>query len=79
MIKDDPKHGGNSEQGSGVSRRDFIKVTAGTVACISLSSWMLGCGGNGVSQVPGYPIDSNVYTTLERDDRARLNIRGDFA
>ncbi len=68
MIKDDPKHGGNSEQGSGVSRRDFIKVTAGTAACISLSSWMLGCGdhANGLSQVPGYPIDSNVYTTLDR-------------
>ncbi|WP_373500208.1 TIGR03768 family metallophosphoesterase [Desulfococcus sp.] len=68
MIKDEPKHGGNREQGSGVSRRDFIRITAGTVASISLGSWMLGCGdhGNGVTQVPGYPIDSNVYTTLER-------------
>jgi len=68
MIKNDPKHGGNSEQGSGVSRRVFIKTTAGTVASISLSSWMLGCSDNdnGETQIPGYPIDSTVYTTLER-------------
>jgi metallophosphoesterase (TIGR03768 family) len=67
-MKNDYPQGGNSEQGSGLSRRDFIKATAGGVACISFSTWMLGCGGhgNGSAQVSGYPIDSNVYTTLER-------------
>jgi metallophosphoesterase (TIGR03768 family) len=68
MNQDYPKHGDNSEPGSGLSRRNFIKATAGGVACISFSTWMLGCGGhrNGSTQVPGYPIDANVYTTLER-------------
>jgi metallophosphoesterase (TIGR03768 family) len=67
MISNHPKHNADSEQGGGVSRRDFIKVTAGTVTCISLSSWMLGCGSHGnANQVPSYPIDSNVYTTLDR-------------
>ena len=68
MIKNDPKPGVNSEQGIGVSRRDFIKAAAGTVAGISLSSWIIGCGdhGSGLSQDATYPIDAHVYTTLER-------------
>lgn len=68
MKNDDLKSRENSKPGSGVSRRDFIKVTAGTVACISLSSWALGSGGgdSGVAWAPDYPIDSIVYTTLER-------------
>jgi metallophosphoesterase (TIGR03768 family) len=68
MINDDLKSRENSKPGSGISRRDFIKATAGTVACISLSSWMFGCGDHdsGSAEVPGYPIDSDVYTTLER-------------
>jgi hypothetical protein len=68
MINNKPKHDEDSEPGSGVSRRDFIKITTGTVTCMSLGSLMLGCGshGNGSTHVQGYPIDSNVYTTLER-------------
>jgi hypothetical protein len=68
MINNKPKHDEDSEPGSGVSRRDFIKITTGTVTCMSLGSLMLGCGshGNGSTHVPGYPIDSTVYTTLER-------------
>ncbi|MCJ8500690.1 TIGR03768 family metallophosphoesterase [Desulfatitalea alkaliphila] len=61
-------HSGDAVQGSGLSRRDFIKATAGGVACISFSTWMLGCGGHGnrSAQVPSYPIDTDVQTTLER-------------
>ncbi len=68
MKNDDLKSRENPKSDSVVSRRSFIKVTAGTVACISLSSWMLGCNGDGSgsARVPGYPIDSDVHTTLDR-------------
>lgn len=68
MINDDLKSRENSMPGSGISRRDFIKVTAGSVTCFSLSSWMLGCvtHDSGFAQITSYPIDSDVYTTLDR-------------
>ncbi|MGD7034273.1 TIGR03768 family metallophosphoesterase [Methylotuvimicrobium buryatense] len=68
MINDDLKSRENSMPGSGISRRDFIKVTAGSVTCFSLSSWMLGCvtHDSGFAKVASYPIDSDVYTTLDR-------------
>lgn len=51
-----------------VTRRDFIKYTAGTAACFSLGSLSFGCGSNSSSspQVSGYPIDSTVVKTSER-------------
>jgi metallophosphoesterase (TIGR03768 family) len=53
-----------------VTRRDFIKYSAGTAACISLGTFSFGCANNssGTSgtQVAGYPIDSNVVTTLQK-------------
>ena len=48
-----------------VSRRDFIKYTAGTAACISLGSLSFGCGSS-TTQVAGYPIDSAVSTTVTK-------------
>ena len=65
---------GNSDQGrdvkknDGVTRRYFIKMLAGTGVCVSLSPLMFGCngGGDGVTQVSGYPIDSTVAKTTER-------------
>jgi len=50
-----------------ISRRRFIKLSAGAVACVSLSSLMFGCDGsdNTQSQVT-YPISSEVYTTRYR-------------
>lgn len=68
MANDDFKSRENSKPGLVVSRRCFIKVTAGTVACVSLGPWMLGCkhGDSGVVNVPPYSIDSDVYTTLDR-------------
>jgi metallophosphoesterase (TIGR03768 family) len=51
----------------GVTRRDFMKYSAGTVACLSLGSLPYGCGSsNDAPQVPGYPIDSTVVKTTER-------------
>ncbi len=49
-----------------VTRRDFIKYTAGTAACISLGSFSYGCGSDSSPQVSGYPIDSMVVKTSER-------------
>jgi len=49
-----------------VSRREFIKYTAGTAACISLGSLTYGCGSSGGSSVASYPIDSTVVKTTER-------------
>lgn len=51
---------------SNVTRRDFIKMSAGTMACISLGSLTLDCGTSSAAQVAGYPIDSTVTTTLTR-------------
>jgi metallophosphoesterase (TIGR03768 family) len=51
----------------GVTRRDFMKFTGGTIACVSLGSLITGCGSS-TSQVAvaGYPIDSMVVKTTER-------------
>jgi metallophosphoesterase (TIGR03768 family) len=53
----------------GLSRRNFIKYSAGTVAVLSLGSLAQGCGSGGDSAVPvvaGYPIDADVHTTLQK-------------
>ena len=51
----------------GVTRRDFMKYSAGTVACLSLGSLPYGCGSsNYAPQVAGYPIDARVVKTTER-------------
>lgn len=62
MSNEDQKKSGE------VSRREFIKCTAGTAACISLGSLTYGCGSssNSSPQVTGYPIDSTVVKTSER-------------
>jgi hypothetical protein len=52
----------------GLSRRDFIKYTVGTVASIYLGTMTTGCGSssqNGI-QLTTYPIDSTVVTTTSR-------------
>ncbi len=49
-----------------VTRRDFIKYTTGTVACISLSPMLFACGSSSTTQVAGYPIESTVFTTADK-------------
>jgi len=67
MSNDDSTKNNDSEKNSGITRRDFMKYSAGTVACISLGSLTYGCGGNSSgAQVAGYPIDSVVATTDQR-------------
>lgn len=71
MTNDDTKKGNkilpsdDLKMVRGITRRDFIKQTAGTLACLSLSSLTFGFTG-GQAQPSGYPIDSTVLTTLQR-------------
>lgn len=66
MASDDQKKSNNQEKGSGISRRNFMKYSAGTVAYISLGSLNYGCGSSSSTQVAGQPIDSTVVKTTER-------------
>lgn len=50
----------------GITRRDFVKYSVGTVACIYLGALNAGCGGNSGGQVAGYPISSTVVKTTDR-------------
>ncbi|MBF0510547.1 MAG: twin-arginine translocation signal domain-containing protein, partial [Deltaproteobacteria bacterium] len=65
MAKDDPKKSSDSKKDSGITRRNFMKYSAMTVAYVSLGPLTFGCGDNG-GQLEGYPIDSNVATTLQK-------------
>jgi metallophosphoesterase (TIGR03768 family) len=63
---------------STVTRRDFIKYTAGTVAYISFGTLAYGYGGSEGSSttVSGYPIDSDVVTTLKKTIRPGTKFSG---
>jgi len=65
MSNNDPKKS-SQEKGNGLSRREFIKYTTGTVAFISLGSLTYGCGSSSSTQAAGQPIDSTVVKTSER-------------
>lgn len=52
-----------------VTRRDFVKYTAGTVACLYLGALTSGCGrGSSTAgmQVAGWPISKDVFTTTQQ-------------
>ena len=66
MSSDDKKPSIDSTLNSNVTRRDFIKYSAGTAACISLASFTYGCGSSSSTQVAGYPISSTVVKTTDR-------------
>lgn len=59
------ENGNESTPKNGITRRDFIKYTTGTVACISLGSLTYGCGSSGARAIR-YPIDSTVVKTTDR-------------
>lgn len=83
MITDDTRlssDANSSGKSSGVTRREFIKVSAGTVACISLSPMFFGCGSTGRgTPVAGYPIDSEVSTTLLKTVKLNQSFSGSIA
>ena len=65
MAIDDPTEKIDPTFSNNISRRRFIEVSAGAIACVSLSPLMFGCGNSTQSQA-GYPISSEVYTTRQR-------------
>jgi metallophosphoesterase (TIGR03768 family) len=70
MNNQDKSQDTEKKKSGEVTRRDFIKYSAGTAACISMGTFSFGCANNssGTSETPvaGYPIDSNVVTTIEK-------------
>lgn len=67
MANDYPKKNIDSDKIRGVTRREFIQYSIGTVAYVSLGSLTYGCGSSDDdSPVAGYPIDVDVYTTLQK-------------
>lgn len=67
------------KKSSEVSRRDFIKYTAGTAACISLGSFNFACGSSTTTQVAGYPIESTVFTTADKTIKSATAFSGTIA
>ena len=51
-----------------ISRRTFLKYSAGTLGAMSLGSLTAGCGGgdSNSAAIASYPIDPHVKTTLDR-------------
>lgn len=68
MANDHSKQNIDSDQNSGVTRREFMQYAVGTVAYTSLGLLTFGCDSdsNNRTEVTGYPIDSNVSTTLQK-------------
>ena len=62
-----------------VTRRDFIKYTTGTVACMSLSPMLFACGSSSTTQVAGYPIASSVGTTAVKTIKLSTTFSGEIA
>lgn len=80
MSREDKKPGDGPENGGELTRREFVKVSAGTVVCISLSPMFFGCGENRSEyRVSGYPIDADVYTTQERTIQLSQDFSGTIA
>jgi len=68
MTNDDQTPGIDATMDCTVTRRDFMKYTAGTVACISLGTLTYGCGsGNTTStQAVKWTISKDVFTTVQQ-------------
>lgn len=59
MTNNDPTKFGE------ISRRDFVKYSAGTVACMYLTTLNVGCSSNS-TPILQWPISNTVYTTAEQ-------------
>ena len=74
MANDDSKKSGevpvndDSKQIGKLTRRDFVKYSAGTVACIYLGALTTGCGGGNTAgtQVVRWTISKDVFTTAQQ-------------
>jgi metallophosphoesterase (TIGR03768 family) len=63
-----PVNSGSTTVSGGITRRDFVKYSAGTAACIYLGTLTTGCGGNNTAstQVVKWPIAKDVFTTVQQ-------------
>ncbi len=77
MANDDPTEKIDPPFSNNISRRRFMEVSFGAVACVSLSPLMFGCRESSQTQdsisskvnpisSEGYPISAEVYTTRQR-------------
>jgi metallophosphoesterase (TIGR03768 family) len=72
---------GAPKQNNNLTRREFVKYSAGTTAYISLASFDLSappCLLAGDTP-PGYPIDSTVFTTLQKTVKLNKIVPGTIA
>jgi metallophosphoesterase (TIGR03768 family) len=60
--------GDDSKMVRGLTRRDFVKYSAGTVACIYLGALNTGCGGGNTAntQAVKWTIAKDVFTTVQQ-------------
>jgi len=62
--------GSDTKMARGMTRRDFVKYSAGTVACLYLGALTSSCGGGGANyagtQVVRWPIAKDVFTTAQQ-------------
>lgn len=67
MSNQDSDKSNEQKKWEQLTRREFVKYSAGTAACISMGTFGYGCSGNGGgSQILQYPIASDVFTTRQR-------------
>lgn len=79
MNKQNINQNDEQKKSGEVTRRDFIKYTTGTVACISLSPMLFACGSSSTTQVAGYPIESSVVTTAVKTIKSGTTFSGTIA
>ena len=78
MHNQDRNQDTEQKKGGEVTRRDFIKYTAGTAACISLGRFNVAYGSS-TTQVAGYPIASTVVTTAAKTIKSGTTFSGTIA
>ncbi len=67
MSNQDSDKSNEQKKWEQLTRREFVKYSVGTAACISMGTFGYGCSGNGGgSQILQYPIASDVFTTRQR-------------
>jgi len=77
MDNQDKNQNNEQTKNGEVTRRGFIKYSAGTVGYLSLNPMLfMLLGSNRTAQVEGYPIDSKVVTTLEKTVELSQNFSG---
>lgn len=59
-----------------LTRRDFIKYSVGTAACITFGSFGSVCSAGTGTQVTGYPITSAVFTTRQQTISFDTSVKG---